>query len=227
MDKNEEVDEMADQNNNEPASDLPAGLAQPALRALSSAGITRLEQFTRMPEAELLKLHGIGPRAIELIRATLAERGLAFGGAEESLPVGEQVYDSPTGWVRSHIQSYVTSGGKEGYLWRGVPTLLLTTRGRKSGKLHRTALIFGRDGENYLLVASKGGAPDHPNWYRNLVKNPAVEIQVGAEKFTAQARTATPAEKPRLWQIMSAIWPAYDSYQAKTNREIPLVILEI
>ena len=137
----------------------------------------------------------------------------------------EKVYDSPTGFVKDHIREYVESDGKKGYLWRGVTTLLLTTRGRKSGKLRRTALIFGRDGKNYLVVASKGGAPNHPLWYLNLVANPEVEIQVGAEKFTAHARTAAQEEKPRLWKIME-IFPRYDEYQAKAGREIPVVILE-
>ena len=138
----------------------------------------------------------------------------------------EKVYDSPTGFVKDHIREYVESDGKKGYLWRGVTTLLLTTRGRKSGKLRRTALIFGRDGKNYLVVASKGGAPNHPLWYLNLVANPEVEIQVGAEKFTAHARTAAQEEKPRLWNIMAGIFPNYDEYQAKAGREIPVVILE-
>ena len=138
----------------------------------------------------------------------------------------EKVYDSPTGFVKDHIREYVESDGKKGYLWRGVPTLLLTTRGRKSGKLRRTALIFGRDGKNYLLVASKGGAPNHPLWYLNLVDNPEVEIQVGADKLTARARTATKEEKPRLWKLMAEIFPNYNEYQAKAGREIPLVILE-
>jgi deazaflavin-dependent oxidoreductase (nitroreductase family) len=138
----------------------------------------------------------------------------------------EKVYDSPTGWVREHIRDYVESDGEKGHEWQGVPTLLLTTRGRKSGKLRRTALIYGKDGENYLLVASKGGAPTHPLWYLNLVENPEVELQVGADKFTARARTATAEEKPRLWQLMTDIFPRYDEYQAKTERDIPLVIVE-
>jgi len=138
----------------------------------------------------------------------------------------EPVFDSPTGWVKSHIRDYVESDGKKGHLWRGVTTLLLTTRGRKSGKLRRTALIYGRDGANYLIVASKGGAPNHPAWYLNLVENPEVELQVGAEKIAAHARTATPDEKRRLWEVMSKAFPQYDKYQAKTGREIPLVILE-
>lgn len=137
----------------------------------------------------------------------------------------ERIYDSPTGWVRKHIQEYVETGGRKGHLWRGVPTLLLTTRGRKSGKLRRTALIYGQDGDDYVVVASRGGHPEHPNWYLNLVENPDVEVQVGEERFRAYARTATAEEKIRLWPLMVSIWPAYEDYQAKTKREIPVVVL--
>jgi deazaflavin-dependent oxidoreductase (nitroreductase family) len=138
----------------------------------------------------------------------------------------EQVYDSPKDWVRDHIEDYVASDGRKGHRWRGLPTLLLTTRGRKSGKLRRTALIYGRDGDNYLIVASYGGAAQHPQWYLNLVAHPEVELQVGAAKFAARARTAVAEEKPRLWLVMTAIYPTYDRYQEKTRREIPVVILE-
>jgi deazaflavin-dependent oxidoreductase (nitroreductase family) len=138
----------------------------------------------------------------------------------------EEVTDSPTSWVAEHVRNYVESDGKAGHEWNGVPTLLLTTRGRTSGKLRRTALIYGRDGDSYLVVASRGGAPDHPKWYLNLAANPEVQLQVGAERFDARARTATAAEKPRLWSVMTAIWPDYDNYQAKTDRDIPVVILD-
>ena len=138
----------------------------------------------------------------------------------------EKIYDSPSGFVKVHIQEYVETNGEKGHIWRGMTTLLLTTRGRKSGKLRRTALIYGRDGSNYLVVASNGGAPNHPLWYRNLVENPQVEIQVGPDKFTVRARTASREEKPRLWKIMAGIFPRYNEYQANTPREIPLVILE-
>jgi deazaflavin-dependent oxidoreductase (nitroreductase family) len=107
----------------------------------------------------------------------------------------EEVFDSPTGWVRSHIQEYVETDGAKGHQWRGYPTLLLTTRGRKSGKLRRTALIYGQDGPNYILVASQGGAPKHPQWYLNLAANPEVALQVGADKLRGRARTATPRGK--------------------------------
>ncbi len=138
----------------------------------------------------------------------------------------EQVFDSPQSWVRSHIREYVESDGKKGHIWRGLTTLLLTTRGRKTGKLRRTGLIYGRDGENYLLVASNGGSMAHPLWYRNLVADPQVEMQVGADKIAGRAGTATAEEKLRLWPVMSKIFPQYDRYQAKAGREIPLVIVE-
>ena len=138
----------------------------------------------------------------------------------------EPIFDNPQGWAQSHIREYVESDGKQGHLWRGMTTLLLTYRGRKSGKLRRTALIYGRDGANYLVVASNGGAPNHPQWYLNLVENPEVEVQVAADKFAARARTATPEEKQRLWPVMSKIFPQYDQYQATAGRDIPLVIVE-
>jgi deazaflavin-dependent oxidoreductase (nitroreductase family) len=138
----------------------------------------------------------------------------------------EEVFDSPTEWVAQHIRTYVESEGRRGHRWSGVNTLLLTTRGRKTGKLRRTALIYGRDGDRYLVVGSKGGAQKHPMWYLNLVANPEVEVQVEAEKFRARAGAASTEEKPRLWAIMAAIWPEYDRYQAKTTRDIPVVILE-
>jgi deazaflavin-dependent oxidoreductase (nitroreductase family) len=211
---------MAHKTSNDPEVYITPGLAQPAQRALKAAGYTRLEQFASVSEDDLLKLHGVGPKAIETLRQALADQGLAFA---------EPVYDSPRDFVTPHIREYVESNGQQGYLWRGCPTLLLTTRGRKSGKLRRTALIFGQDGENYLVVGSYGGRPIHPLWYLNLVENPMVEIQVKEKKMKAWARTATPEEKQRLWPVMSKIFPTYDEYLHKareSGREIPLIILE-
>ncbi|SCF41081.1 deazaflavin-dependent oxidoreductase, nitroreductase family [Micromonospora purpureochromogenes] len=143
------------------------------------------------------------------------------------MTASEQVLDSPEGWVADHIRRYVETGGEQGHEWRpGVFTLLLTTRGRRSGKLRRTALIYGRDGDDYLVVGSQGGAPQHPAWYLNLLADPEAEVQVGAETFAARARTAGPEEKPRMWRTMTDIWPAYDDYQTRTDREIPVVVLE-
>jgi deazaflavin-dependent oxidoreductase (nitroreductase family) len=137
----------------------------------------------------------------------------------------ETVYDSPTGWVADHIDEYVSSGGESGHEWRGTQTLLLTTRGRKSGRLRRSALIYGKDGDRYVLVASKGGAPNHPSWYFNLTANPEVRIQVGPEEVAATAHTATGDERARLWEMMLGEWPDYADYQTKTDREIPVVVI--
>jgi len=135
--------------------------------------------------------------------------------------------DSPVGWVAEHVRRYVETGGEQGHEWKpGVPTLVLTTTGRKSGLPRRTGLIYGQDGADYVVVASQGGADEHPLWYRNLLADPTVTVQVKSETFDARARTADPAEKARLWPVMAAIWPAYDDYQAKTDRDIPVVILE-
>ena len=136
------------------------------------------------------------------------------------------VTESPTGWVAKHVRRYVESDGKNGHRWRGVDTLLLTTRGRSTGKLRRTALIYGRDRDRYLVVASNGGSNPHPDWYQNLVADPHVFVQVGDDTFEAAAQTATATEKPTLWDRMVSIWPEYAKYQKKTEREIPVVILE-
>lgn len=133
--------------------------------------------------------------------------------------------DPPGSWQREHTERYVATDGADGHQWQGVNTLLLTTRGRKTGKARRTPLIYGRDGDDYLVVASAGGQPRHPSWYLNLQADPRVRVQVKAEKFDAVARTATPEEKTRLWPVMAEIWPAYNDYQRKTSREIPVVIL--
>ena len=138
-------------------------------------------------------------------------------------------FDNPTdpesGWQRDHLHQYVASNGAEGHIWNGVPTLLLTTVGRKSGQARRSPLIYGQDGDRYLIVASKGGTDAPPEWYLNLQADPEVRLQVGADVFDATASTASPEEKARLWPTMTAIWPDYDEYQKKTERDIPIVIL--
>ncbi|MDB5067732.1 MAG: hypothetical protein JWM18_4166 [Chloroflexi bacterium] len=125
-----------------------------------------------------------------------------------------------------HVQRYVETDGEVGHEWQGTRTLVLTTTGRRSGAERRNALIYGQQGKDYLVVASKGGADDPPAWYLNLQANPEVQVQVQGDRFTARARTATPEEKPALWRTMTAEWPAYDEYQQRTEREIPVVILE-
>ena len=107
-----------------------------------------------------------------------------------------------------------------------VPSLLLTTTGRKSGEKYIFPLFYGEEGNSYIVVASKGGAPEHPNWYRNLVASPEVEVQAGTKKFKARARTVTGAERDRLWEKALKFWPPYADYAKKTERQIPVVVLD-
>jgi len=126
-----------------------------------------------------------------------------------------------------HVRRYQETDGEEGHDWReGSTVLLLTTTGRKSGQKHTTPLIYQLDGDDPVIVASKGGAPDHPGWYLNLTKDPEVEVQIKGEKFRARARAAEGEERERLWRLMNEIWPHYEEYQTKTDREIPVVVLE-
>jgi len=124
-----------------------------------------------------------------------------------------------------HVKQYEATGGKVGHDWNGTSCLVLRTTGRKSGATRKFALIYGRDGDDYVLVASKGGAPDHPGWYKNLVANPAAEIQVWGEVIPVTARTGSAADKKRVWPTMTKQWPGYDDYQAGTKRDIPVVLL--
>jgi deazaflavin-dependent oxidoreductase (nitroreductase family) len=127
---------------------------------------------------------------------------------------------------KEHVDRYVATNGEEGFTWRnGTEILVLTTTGRKTGDERSNALIFGRHGDDLLVVGSKGGSPAPPQWYLNLQANPEVHVQVKGDRFAARARTATPGEKPELWRIMTSVWPDYDAYQARTSREIPVVIL--
>jgi deazaflavin-dependent oxidoreductase (nitroreductase family) len=128
---------------------------------------------------------------------------------------------------QEHVDRYRATDGEEGHEWQGTQTLLLTTKGRKSGEERTTPLIYGRSGDDYLIVASKGGADQPPAWYLNLSANPDdVEIQVKADRFKVRPRDAGPDEKPAMWETMAAEWPDYDEYQKKTDREIPVVVLE-
>ncbi|MFL5816226.1 MAG: nitroreductase family deazaflavin-dependent oxidoreductase [Conexibacter sp.] len=128
---------------------------------------------------------------------------------------------------QEHVDRYRATDGEEGYSWqRGTTILLLTTRGRKSGAERTTPLIFERDGDDYLIVASRGGTDQPPGWYLNLQADPDVQVQVKGDVFRARARDATPDEKPEMWRKMAAVWPDYDEYQKKTDRQIPVVVLE-
>ena len=126
-----------------------------------------------------------------------------------------------------HVRRYLETDGESGYLWRNdAPILILTTSGRRSGEPRLRPLIFGEDAGRYVVVASQGGAPTHPDWYLNLRANPDVHVQIKADRFRAQARTSEGAERERLWQQMVRIWPPYHDYQQKTDRQIPVVVLE-
>jgi len=133
--------------------------------------------------------------------------------------------DNPEGWVAEHISRYAESDGADGHDYLGWPTLLLTTRGRRSGRLRRTALIYGRDEGRFVVVASNGGKPNDPAWYRNLLADPAVSIQVGPDRYEGTAAIAPREDRPRLWALMAAIFPQYDAYAGAAPREIPVVLL--
>jgi proline iminopeptidase len=126
-----------------------------------------------------------------------------------------------------HVRRYRETEGKVGHVWReGSTILLLTTTGRTTGEKRTTPLIYAKDGANYVIVASKGGAPEHPGWYKNLEKTPEVEVQVQGKVFPTRARTAQGEERARLWKRANEVWPHYDEYAKKTDREIPVVVLE-
>lgn len=139
-------------------------------------------------------------------------------------------------WMKDHADRYLSSGGTDGHLYTisrpgvpdmTVPSLLLVTTGRKSGQSYVFPLFYGRAGGSYFVIASKGGAPEHPGWYRNILSDPQVSIQVGTEKMQAQARTATGEERAQLWKQAVAFFPPYADYQIKSvGREIPVVVLD-
>jgi deazaflavin-dependent oxidoreductase (nitroreductase family) len=138
-------------------------------------------------------------------------------------------------WMIKHANRYLSSGGTDGHMYkttvpgRGeatVPSRLLTTIGRKSGDKFIFPLYYGTDNDSYFIIASKGGAPEHPGWYRNILAHPEVEIQVGTNKMKARARTVEGEERLRLWKKALEFWPPYADYQLKTEREIPVVVLD-
>jgi deazaflavin-dependent oxidoreductase (nitroreductase family) len=139
------------------------------------------------------------------------------------------------GWMQDHANRYLSSGGTEGHMYTvtppgyselTVPSLLLTTTGRKSGEKYVFPLFYGKSGDSYFVIASKGGAPQHPGWYRNILADPDVEVQAGTTKVQARARTATGEERARLWEKSLEFWPPYADYARKTEREIPVVVLD-
>jgi deazaflavin-dependent oxidoreductase (nitroreductase family) len=140
--------------------------------------------------------------------------------AEDPNPFGDDLFGA------EHVRAYRESDGELGYHWRGTTILLLSTTGRVTGKERTTPLIHRIDGDGWVVVASKGGAPDHPNWYKNLVADPNATIQIKDELIPVRARTADGDERSRLWRLMAEVWPAYDEYQQRTERVIPVVVLE-
>jgi deazaflavin-dependent oxidoreductase (nitroreductase family) len=138
-----------------------------------------------------------------------------------------EMSESETSFGEEHVRRYRETGGEVGHIWkRGAKILLLTTKGRRTGAPTTAPLIYEQDGGAYVVVASKGGAPAHPGWYRNLAKDPLVEVQVQGDVFPARARTATGGERERLWQLVTQQWPDYDVYRTRTDRQIPVVVLE-
>jgi deazaflavin-dependent oxidoreductase (nitroreductase family) len=125
-----------------------------------------------------------------------------------------------------HVRVFRETKGKRGSQWRGAPILLLTTTGSASGQARTTPLIMREDGDNWVIVASKGGAPDHPSWFKNIqAADGEAEIDLGPEQVPVTATVAEGDERARLWSKMTEVWPPYDEYQAKTEREIPVVVL--
>jgi deazaflavin-dependent oxidoreductase (nitroreductase family) len=125
-----------------------------------------------------------------------------------------------------HVARYLETRGTVGHEWNGVRCLILFTTGRITGAMRAVPLIYGQDGDALVVVASRGGAPKHPAWYTNLTAHPTVEVQVGADRFRALTRTVKGRERARLWRLMADIWPRYDSYQSRTEREIPVMVIE-
>jgi len=142
------------------------------------------------------------------------------------MPLEGAYEPSPSAWVAEQVRDFEASGGREHNTLRGVPIVVLTTRGRRSGKLRKAALMRVEHDGRYVVVASMGGAPTHPVWYLNLLDDPEVMVQDGDRVIDARARTATADERAEWWPRATAVWPDYDAYQERTDREIPVVILE-
>jgi deazaflavin-dependent oxidoreductase (nitroreductase family) len=137
----------------------------------------------------------------------------------------DRATDSQWDWVAEHTRTYLASGGTEGHESNGVRTLVLATTGRRTGTPRRTCLIYGTSGDAYVVVASKGGAEEDPAWLMNLEADSSVGVQVGARRFTARARVVSSDERAPLWAQMVDIFPLYDDYAQKTDRDIPIVLL--
>jgi F420H(2)-dependent quinone reductase len=133
---------------------------------------------------------------------------------------------SPEQWVRDQVEAYEASGGTEATTLRGVPVVVVTSVGARSGNLRKNPVMRVEHEGTYALVASKGGAPSHPTWYHNLVKNPTIELQDGPSRRDYTVRVAEGEERAAWWERAVAVWPDYADYQTKTDREIPVFLAE-
>jgi deazaflavin-dependent oxidoreductase (nitroreductase family) len=201
-----------------------------SLKAVREVGVTGVPVF-RFQNGPTLA----GEQTQEVFLEALRTAAGAPAGGRPGAVVDRAVMDgeatdgvaqSPRPEVARHVQQYLATDGEQGHDYYGFPTLLLTTRGRRTGTQYRTALIYGRDSERYVLVASDAAAPENPHWYQNLLANPETTVQVRGARFTATARPAEPGERARLWALMAGVFPMYDQYASQTTREIPVVVLE-
>jgi deazaflavin-dependent oxidoreductase (nitroreductase family) len=142
------------------------------------------------------------------------------------MPLQGEYEPSSAKWVRDQVQEYESSGGTRGTTLRGVPVVVITSVGSKSGKLRKNPVMRVEHDGVYAAVASKGGAPEHPAWYSNLVEHPLVELQDGPSKGDYRAREVSGEERELWWKRAVEVWPDYASYQEKTDRHIPVFVLE-
>jgi deazaflavin-dependent oxidoreductase (nitroreductase family) len=142
------------------------------------------------------------------------------------MPIEGEYEPSPEGWVRTQVAEYEESGGTSGTTLRDVPCVVLWTRGRSSGKVHKNPLMRVEHDGSWAVVASNGGAPEHPQWYRNLVAEPDVTLQDGPDVVDVHARVVEGDERVAWWAHATDVWPDYDRYQERTDRQIPVVVLD-
>jgi F420H(2)-dependent quinone reductase len=145
---------------------------------------------------------------------------------EAEMPLQGEYAPSSAEWVRKQVEEIESSGGSRGTELRGVPVIIVTSLGAGSGKLRKNPVMRVEHDGSYAAVASKGGAPEHPAWYRNILDHPLVEVQDGPHKGDYSARELSGDERAEWWKRAVAVWPDYDNYQTKTDREIPVFVLE-
>jgi deazaflavin-dependent oxidoreductase (nitroreductase family) len=223
----EERIEMPQRGKKKPAAKKSSALKPTAKISRVSAAATKAASARKPSKAAAAKKTAAPKTAASKAapKPAARERAPKTTASEKSAGAQPQERKLPR-WIADHIARYLATNGDDGHMWRGYPTLLLTTTGRRSNQEQLLPLIYGRDGDRYIVVASRGGAADHPGWYKNLVENPGVKVQVKGDRFRARARTANADERPRLWRTMAKIFPFYDQYQSKTARLIPVILIE-